>query len=179
MYVKIYKNSLDCWLFIFINYYNIMFLKIIIFLLLLIFPANSYAKGSLYDFVVGGTIKTLAKIYVKTSNLTKLKSKYIKKITNMKDDKFNKYYMQFYDVYKELPPDLKQKYVFTDQVTKAEVIQKIDTVNKRDLIGIINKIPSDFILRKTKYYLHKSHEQSPHRPVVNEMFLWRSIIQKV
>ena len=158
---------------------NTMFLKLIIFLLLLVLPSNSYARCSLYDFVVGGTIKTLAKIYVKTSNLPKLKAKYIQKITNMKEDKFHKYYTRFYDVYKELPPDLKQKYVFTDKVTKAEVIHKIEAVNKRDLIGIINKIPSDFISRKTKYYLHKSHEQSPHRPVVNEMFIWRSIIQKV
>lgn len=156
-----------------------MLLRLILFILFLILAPDCYARGSVYDFVVGGTIKNLAKIYVETSNLTKIKSKYIKKIVNMREDKFLKYYNQFYEVYRELPSDLKQMYVFTDKTTKSEVLKRINTVNKKDLIVIINKIPSDFILRKTRYYLHKPHNQPPKQPIVNEMFLWRSIIQKV
>ena len=154
-----------------------MLKKSIIFILLFVSVPNCYAQPSLYDFVVGGTIKTLARVFIKTSNLPKLKDKYIRMIEKMKEEKFQKHYTQFYDVYKELPPDLKEKYVFSDKATKQEVIHHIETVNKRDLMVIISKIPSEFIVNKTKYYTHKPQNQPA--PQVNEMFLWRSIIQKV
>lgn len=146
--------------------------------LVLFFSAPTCHAGSLYDFFVGGAIKNLAKLYVRTSNLPKLKAKYIKQITKMKEDKFRKHYMLFYDVYQELPPDLRQKFVFTDATTKTEVIQKIDTLKKKDLIIIINKIPSDFILRKTRYYSNKQRDPAPNAPEKNEMQIWKNIIHK-
>ncbi len=156
-----------------------MRLKLILFCALFLCAPNCYAKSSLYDVVVGVAIKTLAKIYVKTSNLKKLKAKYIHKIAHMKDDKFKKNYMKFYEVYKELPIDIKAKYVFTDKTTKDEVIERIASVKKKDLIAIINKIPSEFILHKTRHYTKKPGSSSQPQPQVNEMFLWRSIIEKV
>ena len=156
-----------------------MFLKLTIILLLFVVPSTSYAKGSLYDFVVGGTIKNLAKLYVKTSNLPKLKAKYIKKIEGMREDKFQKYYLKFFIVYKQLPVDLKQAYTFPENATKSQVIEKIDHVKKRDLIIIISKVPSEFIVKQTKTYSHSPQDQLPGHGPVNEMFLWRRIIQKV
>ncbi len=152
--------------------------KLIIFILLLIFPSTSHAKASLYDLVVGGTIKNLAKIYVKTSNLPKLKAKYIKTIANMREDKFQKYYGKFLVVYKQLPADLKQAYVFTDNADKKEVIEKIQRVKKRDLMVIISKVPSEFIVKQTKIYTPPK-DQLPQNAHGNEMFLWRRIIQKI
>ena len=156
-----------------------MFSKATLILCLLLIPASDCHAGNLYDFVVGGTIKNLAKIYVKTSNLPKLKAKYIKKIANMKEDKFKKHYMKFYEVYKDLPTALKQKYVFTDTPNKAEIIHSIDTVNKRDLITIINKIPSDFITKKAKIYAQPSQEQLSNHSQMNGASIWGSLVQKI
>jgi hypothetical protein len=157
-----------------------MFLKITIFLLLIAVPSTCHAKPPrLYDFVVGGAIKNLAKIYIKTVNLAKLKDKYIKKIATMREDKFQKYYKKFYVVYKELPPEVKESYIFEENITKTQAISMINKVDKRDLITIINKIPSDFIVKQTKYYSHPPQGQLPQNSQVNEMFLWRRIIQKV
>jgi hypothetical protein len=156
-----------------------MFLRLVVLSLLVVFPSNSYAQPRLYDFVVGGTIKNLAKIYVKTSNLPKLKDKYITKIMNMRDDKFRKYFMKFFVVYKQLPSDLQQTYVFTESTTKSDAIDLIHRVNKRDLIMIINKIPSEFIVKQTKNYSQPPKDQIPNSAQVNETFLWRRIIQKI
>ncbi len=152
---------------------------IIIFLLFVLFPANGEAKGSIYDVVVGGTIKTLARVFVKTSNLPKLKAKYIKKIITMREDKFQKYYGKFFVVYKQLPDNIKQYYVFTENTSKTDVINMIDQVNKRDLLKIINKVPSEFIMQQTRQYYHPSQDHMPGNTSVNETFLWKKLIQKI
>ena len=103
-----------------------MNVSLIVFLLLFAFPASSHANDTLYEFMVGGTIKNLAKIYVMTSNLPRLKAKYIKKITNMKEDKFQKNYRKFYAVFEHLPPAIKRGYNFTPNTSRAELIQAIN-----------------------------------------------------
>ncbi len=153
-----------------------MRLKLVFFILLFAYPSTSHA--SFFDLLIGGTIKNLAKIYVKTTNLPKLKAKYKTKIANMREDKFQKYYLKFFIVYKQLPDDLKKSYIFTENTTKSEVIEKIDRVNKKDLMKIINKIPCDFIVKQTRHYTPKD-QIPPNGEPVNEMFLWRRIIQKI
>ena len=156
-----------------------MNLKIFIFLFMLALPADSNAQVTMYDWVVGGTLKNLAKVYVNTANLPELKNKYIKKITNMRDDKFHKNYMKFYTAYKELPPDLKQHYIFTEQSTKINVIHTINVINKKELIAIINSVPSDFITKQTRNYMPQPQDMSPNQIRGEVMFLWSSLIQKI
>jgi hypothetical protein len=159
-----------------------MRLKLTIFLLLLVIPSTGHAKGNFYDFMVGGTIKNLAKVYVKTTNLGKLKEKYKKVVLNMKPERFKKNFMKFFKVYKQLPPELQKDYVFTENTTKADVIALIDKTSKRDIIKIINKIPSDFIVDQTRHYSpppQGSNLPQSQPPQVNEMFLWKRIMQKV
>jgi ATP-dependent protease Clp ATPase subunit len=132
----------------------------------------------LYDFIVGGTIKNLAKVFVKTSNLPQLKAKYTKMIAKMREDKFLKYYHKFYVVYTQLPADLRKDYVFTETITKQEVIAKIEHVDKRDLMKIISKVPSEFIVKQTKHYTSLK-DQLPANGQMNETFLWRRIIGKI
>lgn len=155
-----------------------MRLKIILFLLLITLPSTGHASLTLYDFFVGGTIKNLAKVFVKTANLPQLKAKYTKMIIKMREDKFQKYYQKFYVVYKQLPADLRHDYVFSERISKQEVIAKIDQVSKRDLMKIISKVPSEFIVKQTKHYT-RPQDQMPANGQVNETFLWKRIIQKI
>jgi hypothetical protein len=149
--------------------------RIIIFSLIIVIPSTSHAT-TLREFLVGGTIKNLAKVFVKTSNLPKLKTKYINKIATMHEDKFRKYYTKFYVVYKQLPEDLKKSYVFTENATKAQIVAMIKKVDKQDLLVIIDKIPSEFIVDQTRHYSHpKGKGQEP----VDEKYLWKRIIEKV
>lgn len=143
--------------------------------LIIVIPSTSHAT-TLREFLVGGTIKTMARVFVKTSNLTRLKTKYIKQIATMKDDKFRRNYSKFYVVYTQLPPDLKESYSFRENATKTEIIAIIERVNKKDLFTIINKVPSEFIVAQTRYYSQpKDKQQEP----VDEKRLWKRIIEKV
>lgn len=130
---------------------------------------------TLREFLVGGTIKNLARVFVNTSNLPELKSKYIKKIATMREDKFRKYYTKFYVVYKQLPSEIKESYAFSENATKTEVIAKIEQVKKRDLLAIISKVPSEFIVDQTNHYSRSKGKQGP----VDEKYLWKRIIEKV
>jgi hypothetical protein len=156
-----------------------MFKKLTISLFLVFFATASCVQASVYDLVVGGTIKNLAKIYVKTTNLSKLKAKYIQVITNMKEERFQKNYRKFFVVYKQLPTNLQQDYVFNENATKSEVINMIDRVNKRDIMKIINKVPCEFITKQTRQY-SSPQAPLPNQPSqVNETFVWKRIIQKI
>lgn len=149
--------------------------RTIIIALIIAIPSTSHAM-TLREFLVGGTIKNLARIFVKTSNLPQIKTKYIKKIASMKEDKFRKYYMKFYVVYQQLPVDLKEDFVFTENATKTEIIGMIERVNKSDLLAIIDKVPSEFIVDQTRYYSRPKDKQ---QPTVDEKYLWKRIIEKV
>ena len=138
-------------------------------------PSTSHAM-KLKEFLFFFSIKNMAKIFIKTSNLPKLKTKYIKMIEAMQEDKFRKNYMKFYVVYKQLPPDLKESYIFTEHASKTEIIRVIERVNKGDLLAIISKVPSEFIVDQTRFYTRpKDNQQEP----VDERYLWKRIIEKV
>lgn len=152
-------------------------ISLILIILLFAFPSNSRADATLYDLVVGGTIKNMAKIYVVTSNLPKLKAKYVKKITTMKEEKFQKNYRKFYVVFEHLPPAIKQGYDFTPNTKRAELIQVINHISKKDLISIINKIPSEMITRQAKSY--SQPKQVSGQASVDEMFFWHRLVEKI
>jgi hypothetical protein len=152
-------------------------ISLILITLLFAFPSDSRADATLYDLVVGGTIKNLAKIYIITSNLPKIKAKYVKKITNMREEKFQKNYRKFYIVFEHLPPAIKQGYDFTPNTSRAELILAINHVSKKDLISIINKIPSEMITRQAKRY--SQPKQVHGHDSVDEMFFWRRLVEKM
>jgi len=150
---------------------------VILIILLFAFPSNSRADVTLYELVVGGAIKNLAKIYVMTSNLPKLKAKYVKKITHMREEKFQKNYRKFYAVFEHLPPAIKQSYDFTPNTSRAELIRAINHASKKDLISLINKIPSEMITRQAKSYSRP--KQLSGQASVDEMFFWRRLVEKI
>lgn len=149
--------------------------RIIVIFLLIAFPSTGHAM-TLRDFLVGGAIKNLARIFVKTTSLPKLKTKYINQIASMRDDKFRKYYTKFYVVYNQLPLDIKENFVFTENATKSEIIAKIEQVQKRDLMVIISKVPSEFIVDQTRYY---SKSKDKYQNSIDEQRIWKRIIEKV
>jgi hypothetical protein len=150
---------------------------ILLIVLFFVFPANAHADGNLYDLVVGGAIKNLAKIYVATSNLPRLKAKYTNKLEHMREDKFEKNYRKFYVVYEHLPPSVKKDFDFKPNTSRAELIQAINRVTRHDLIVTINKIPSQMITRQAKSYAKP--KQITGQPRVDEKFLWHRIVEKI
>jgi hypothetical protein len=94
---------------------------------------------------VGGTFKTMAKAYIATADIRQLKDKNIDRIENMRDDWFDKKYAEVYKVIKDLPLKLRTKYGIKDNMTKAQVIAVIRSLDKKQIYEIIDQVPDPMI----------------------------------
>jgi hypothetical protein len=97
------------------------------------------------DRVVGGTFKTMAKAYIATADIGKLKNSNIRRIESMRPDWFNKQYAEVYTVIKDLPPKLRKKYGVRPGMTKAEAITIIRSLDKKQIYAIIDQVPDPMI----------------------------------
>ena len=105
-------------------------------------------KPTTEERLVGGTFKALAKAYVATANIEDLKAKNIRRIEVMKPERFQTKYAEVYAVAKALPPKIKAKYGFTEQMTKAEAVRIVRTLDRPKLYEIIDNVPDAVIAEK-------------------------------
>ncbi len=112
-------------------------------------------KVSAEDRVIGATFKTLAKAYVATTDIEKLKAKKIHRIEIMREDWFDEKYAEVYQVIRELPPKLQMKYGVTEGMTKERTIRIIRTLDKKALYEIIDNVPDTVIAEQFAQQFHK------------------------
>ena len=152
-------------------------------LILLFFPTMVYADhtNNLSDHVVASTIKTLAKGFVQTMDVEKMKAKQTQAILKMDDVKFHKRFIEISDVLKDLPPDLQAQYGFKENMTKEDVVMKIQNLDKKILITMIDEVPDQLIIKQLKNYLRQTADQVKDfdQNFLNQInVLWKKIIQK-
>jgi hypothetical protein len=109
--------------------------------------------------VVGSTFKTLAKAYVATADIAQLKAKNIKRIEGMKDEWFDLKYTEVYRVIKALPAQVRTKYGITEDMTKAQAVRVIQSLDKNKIYDIIDKIPDPVIAEEFNRQLKDDEEQ--------------------
>jgi len=153
-----------------------------IFFLILLFLPGKVCAGNvddLADYTIAGTIKTLAKIFVRTVDLEKVKARQIKALSKMKEAKFQKRYAEVYNVLKDLPPGLLAHEGITEHMTKQEAIKEIRRIDKPDLIDSIDKIPDHVIVKYVKEWLRRKPHQSKDKTFLQQTdSLWKKFIQK-
>ncbi len=153
----------------------------ILFLILLFLPARVCADGitGLSDNAIAGTIKTLAKVFVQTIDLEKVKTKHIESLLKMNEAKFQKRYTKIYDVLKSIPLELRTHYGVTEHMTQKDAIRDIRRLDKTDLVQIIDGIPDQVIIKYAKDYLrHKAHQVKDQIFLQQIDSLWKKITQK-
>ncbi len=114
---------------------------------------------SFSDKIIGSTFKIMAKTFVKTVNMDKLKSVNIAKLQKMSDDKFAKKNLKVYEFTKDLPLDLKEKYCVSDHMTRQQAIDNINSLDKKEVYALINKIPNTLIATKFRQYVNNSRQK--------------------
>ena len=153
----------------------------IFFLILLFLPGKVCAENvaGLGDYAIAGTIKTLAKIFVQTTDLDKVKTRQIKVLLRMKEAKFQKQYTEIYIVLKDIPPELRLHYGIIEHMSKEEAIKEIRRIRKSDLIELIDKIPDQFIVKYVKDFLGQKACQLKDKAFLQQIdSLWNKLIQK-
>lgn len=138
-----------------------IFMMKIFFLILLFLPGKVWAQNEVGfgDYAIAGTIKTLARIFVQTADLDRIKNKQIKALSRMDEAKFRKRYGEICPVFKDVPPELLSRYEITGHMTKEEAIKDIRLLNKSDLLQIIDKIPDHVIVKYMNGYLRQKAYQ--------------------
>jgi len=153
-----------------------------IFLLILLFlPGNVYAQeaANFGDYAIAGTVKALAKVFVQTADLDKIKAKQIEVLTRMKEEKFNKRYAEFYVAVKDIPPELLLHYGMIKHLSKQNAIKEIQRADKRDLVEIIDKMPDYVIVKYIKDCLRQKADDFKNEPLIQQIdSLWMKFIQK-
>ena len=137
--------------------------------------------NNLSDHVIAATIKTLAKGFVQTMDVEKMKAKQTQAILKMDDVKFHKRFIEISDVLKDLPPDLRAQYGFKENMTQEDVVTKIQNLDKKTLITMINGVPDQLIIKQLKVYLRQTAYQVKDfdQNFLNQMnSLWKKIMQK-
>ena len=144
-------------------------------------PGRVYADGvnSFGDNSIAVTIKVLAKAFVQTADLEKIKTKHVKSLLKMNEEKFQKRYSEIYDVLKDIPLELRTHYGVTEHMTKEEVIRDVRSLDKKDLIQIIDGIPDQAVIKHVKNYLRHKADQAKDQIFLQQIdSLWKRIIQK-
>ncbi len=150
----------------------------VILSILLILPTISFASQTptLKEFLVAGSIKNLAKVFIHACNLSNLKIKHIKSLTKLDDAKFRKRYDSAYKIIKDVPLELRLKYGLREDLTKQEAIQLVERVTKEDLLYIVNAVPNDMIVKNIR-----SHSKDiPNQNMDSQInATWGRIMQRV
>lgn len=129
--------------------------------------------------IVASTFKTLAKAFVATADVGKLKQENIRKIDNMDEAKFRKQYAKVYVVIKELPPQLKLDYGVSEKMTKEQVVNDIKSLNKASIYKLIDGIPDAFIVSEFKRHLINSKQKIQRKNLANQVGkIWNKMIAK-
>ena len=112
-------------------------------------------------------------------DLNKIKLKNSEKIRKMDNEKFKKRQAKIYEVLKELPSDLKNKYGIVEQMPKEQVIKIIDSLEKNKIYLMIDEIPNNFIADQFRKYLKEKGKELGNSSLVVEINkIWNSMIKK-
>ena len=133
---------------------------ILILMMLFFFQGPASAEAGIGEKLLGTTVKAAVKMYVAMRNLEKIKEKIIAKVGKADEEEFRIKYAQLYELAKDLPPDIKATYKITPDMTKAQLIKNIRSVDKKTIYKIINRIPDKTIAGLFKQYLKEAGKKS-------------------
>lgn len=141
--------------------------------------AQTPDKTDFTDNLIGSTFKTLAKAFVATADINKLKEDNIKKLEEMDDKTFSEHYLEIYDIIKTRPA-LTVDYGLPEGMTRLEAIEKIRALDKKELYQAIDAIPNSLIAAQFRAYLNEKKEAIQQSNLVRQIQqFWDKMIRKV
>jgi hypothetical protein len=94
----------------------------------------------------------------------------------MDEEKFQRRYARVYQVIKDAPPVL-SRYGFKEEMAKSAVINKIKSMEKKEMSGVIDSIPDAVIASQFKLYLNeKKQPLVKSNPVEQITGFWNKLI---
>jgi hypothetical protein len=127
------------------------------------------------DLIVGSTFKTLAKLFISSQN----KDRLIDSLTRMDEQKFQRRYTRVYAVIKDSTAIL-NRYGFKQDTTKTNIISKIKTMDKKEMLAVIDSISDTAITRQFRLYLLERKQTLENSNSVEQMVgMWNRLIKNM
>lgn len=137
-------------------------------------------KASPSEALIGSTFKILAKAFVATTDIEKIKKENIAKLNKMDEEKFRARYAEVYQVIKSLPPGLKAEYAISPEMTRQQAIKDIKSFNKQKLYLMIDSVPDTIIARQFRQYLSQQGQAAKGDNLIGQINrVWSRITAKV
>lgn len=131
--------------------------KIFIFLILQSFLLSigtiSFATPTATEALVIGTVKNLAKIYISTIDIEKMRKRGLEELNAITDKEFNKEYAKVFIYVDEIPKYYVKHYGITKNLTKQKTITLIKKLSKKDLTLMVKNTPDKIIIDLIYDYL--------------------------
>ncbi|MFA4888206.1 MAG: hypothetical protein WC628_01345 [Candidatus Omnitrophota bacterium] len=126
--------------------------------------------------LIGSTFKTLAKAFVASADIEKIKADNLRKIRKMPQEKFQRRYDKIYQVIKDLPDTLKKQYNISENLSREEAISLIQPLNKEGLYKIIDAITDSFITCQFLAYLRETKQKLQQNDFIQQIHrFWKKI----
>ena len=123
-------------------------------------PKAESSNESAQVKVIGYMFRALAKGLVATSDINSLKTSNIAKINKMSQENFHARYM---DVYEHIYDCrfFTENYGLHEDMTKAEAIEKIRSLDKDKLYAIVDAVPDTLIASEFNRFMFKNKQEPP------------------
>jgi hypothetical protein len=160
----------------------IIFTVILLLVTGLYFQSYLFAqeKVNIEDMIIGSMFKILAKTFVVTVDIDKLKKNNIEKLNKMDEEKFKRRYAKVYEGIKDLPNELKVSYGITEHMPKEQVIKDIESFDKEKIYETIDSIPDKIIATQFKQYLSEKQQEMRKSNLVEQINkFWDKMTEKV
>ncbi len=160
-----------------------MFKKTTVVLLLMFISltnSNVFAQATFGDKAISSTLKSLAKAYVATADINKLKAKYTQKLEKMGGDKFKDRFPNVYDLVKDLPDSMRQEYSILSNMTAQEAVVIAKKLNKNRIYQIIDAIPDETIISSFNEYALKAHDPTANEGMMSKInSVWKNVLMRI
>lgn len=136
--------------------------------------------ASTQDKIIAGTFKALAKTFVASVDINRVKLENIEKIRKMDEIKYKKRYAKAYLVLKDLPPELKRAYAIKEEMPKWQAIRNIYSLDKKTIYKIVDLAPDILIAAQFHEYLRKKKEDLGSFNLVTQINkIWKEITASI
>jgi len=147
------------------------------------FPGQGLCSGkglSPTDKVIASTFKMLAKGFVFTVDLNKLKQENIARISAMKDEKYKRRYLKAFTLMEELPAGILEQYGLSENMTKEAAIKAVNRLNKEKVYILIDNVPDALIAREFRRYLSSVKQDIKESSLIAQInSFWDKTVKKM
>jgi len=120
--------------------------------------AQQAEKESFGEAAVGTTLKVMAKAYVTTMDLKKLKKRHTERIEKMDEQSFQAAYNNTLTIVR-YSPKLRSDFGLADDLGREEALERLRKLDKKTLCRMIDAVPDKVLIAKFKAFSSRHSDE--------------------